>query len=198
MPNFKANRALLLIHRKTVIQAVSKKIIFTFLLISASYLAHSQSSNYTLKAFYIEKFTRFVEWPEECNTANKEPFQISVYGKTPFKKTLTDIFSIQKIYQREVRIQEVQSLDDIHSCQIVFIAGNKKNTLAEDIKQLRNKPVLTISDTPGFGQEGVLINFFIKNDTLSFEVNQEALEDSPLQISYYMLDIAKIINPVNY
>ncbi len=182
----------------THFQFQGKKILLSFLLTAISISLYSQPEEYTLKAFYIEKFTRFVEWPEKCNpTGSKDPFVINIYGETPFKKTLTDIFSLQKIYQREVHVREIKSLEEIQDCQIVFVARKKQKSLRNDLKKIRNKPVLSISDTPGFSQQGVLINFIIENGKLHFEVNQSALTRSPLEMSYYMLNMAKIVNPLN-
>jgi hypothetical protein len=157
----------------------------------------SQSEEYTLKAFYIEKFTRFIIWPADCPVKEMQsPFIITVLGNTPFEESLRNIYSIQKIYDRPVEIHNAGSVDEIDSCRVLFIAHDQKNNLPAIRQYVRNRPILTVSDAPGFSESGVLINFFIEQETLQFEVNETALHRSPLDLSYYLLDLARIVSPI--
>jgi hypothetical protein len=50
-------------------------------------IIHAQTDEYLLKAGFLERFTRFIEWPGETNIAdNTKPFVISVIGENPFDK----------------------------------------------------------------------------------------------------------------
>jgi len=42
----------------------------------------------------------------------------------------------------------------------------------------------------------VLINFFEKDNKLRFEINETAVLKSPLQMSFYLLNSAKIVQPI--
>jgi hypothetical protein len=56
-------------------------------------------------------------------------------------------------------------------------------------------PVLTVSDTTGFAEQGVLINFYVSQKRLHFEINEPAFRKAPLSVSTRLLEIAKIVMP---
>lgn len=175
-----------------------KKSVLIMLLIFISVQSFSQSNVYVLKAVYLEKFSRFVTWPEESliNDPDK-PFVISVIGRTPLTNNLEQIYSIQKINNKKVTIKRISNLYEIENSHILVIAESEKKNLQNILSLTKNLPVLTISEAPGFAKKGVLINFFEENKKLRFEINETAVLQSPLQMSFYLLNSAKIVNPVN-
>lgn len=157
----------------------------------------SQANVYVLKAVYLEKFSRFVTWPEESAMDNvNEPFIISVIGKTPLTGNLEQIYSIQKINNKQVIIKRISHLYEIENSHILFIAESERKNLQNIITLTKNLPVLTISETTGFAEKGVLINFYEENNKLRFEINETAVLQSPLKMSFYLLNSAKIVNPI--
>jgi len=162
-----------------------------------SYNSYSQTSIYVLKAVYIEKFSRFVTWPEECCMDDPDkPFVISVIGKTPLYKNLEQIYSMQKINNKKVEIKKINNLYEIENSHILVIAESERKNLQNILALTEKLPVLTISDSPNFAKEGVLINFFEEKNKLKFEVNETAVIKSPLQMSFYLMNSAKIVKPV--
>jgi len=159
--------------------------------------AFAQVNVFVLKAAYLEKFTRFVTWPEESIANNPEaPFVIGVIGRTPLAENLEQIYSTQKINNKKVEIRELSNLYEIEGVQILFIAETERKNLQNILTLTKNLPVLTISDAPNFGDKGVLINFYEESNKLRFEINETAVLQSPLQMSFYLLNSAKIVNPV--
>ncbi|MCP4111057.1 MAG: YfiR family protein [Desulfobacteraceae bacterium] len=60
--------------------------------------AYPQLSDEVLKAAWLERFSRFVEWPEESGINDvSKPFVITVIGKNPFGKVLNQLYSTRKI-----------------------------------------------------------------------------------------------------
>ena len=173
------------------------KVLSLILFLFASYNSYSQTSIYVLKAVYIEKFSRFITWPEECcmDDPNK-PFIISVIGKTPLYKNLEQIYSMQKINNKKVEIRKINNLYEIENSHILVIAESERKNLQNILALTEKLPVLTISDSPNFAKEGVLINFFEEKNKLKFEVNETAVIKSPLQMSFYLMNSAKIVKPV--
>lgn len=174
-----------------------KRIVLFFFFLSISVQGFSQANIYVLKAVYLEKFSRFVTWPEEClmNDPDK-PFIISVIGKTPLADNLEQIYFIQKINNKKVIIKRISNLYEIENSHILVIAETEKKNLQNILTLTKNLPILTISETPSFSEKGVLINFYEENNKLRFEINESAVLRSPLQMSFYLLNSAKIVNPV--
>jgi len=159
--------------------------------------AYAQTNIYVLKAVYLEKFSRFITWPDECamDDASK-PFVIGVMGKTPLYKNLEQIYAIQKINNKKVEIRKITDLYQIKDVHVLFIAESEKRNLQNILTLTEQLPVLTISETTDFAKKGVIINFYEEGNKLRFEINETAALKSPLQLSFYLLNSAKIVNPI--
>ncbi|MDY6800671.1 MAG: YfiR family protein [Bacteroidota bacterium] len=157
----------------------------------------SQASIYVLKAVYLEKFSRFITWPQESLIDNPdEPFIIAVIGETPLTENLKQIYEIQEIKNKRVIIKKIKHFNEIQGSHILFIAESEKKNIDQIIAITSQQPILTIGETKGFAEKGVLINFFEKDNKLRFEINETAVLKSPLQMSYYLLNSARIVEPV--
>ncbi len=166
------------------------------MVLSISTSAVTQQSEYTIKAVFLEHFTRFVEWPESCGIADTStPFVIAVIGESPFGSILDQIYTEQKIRNKKVEILYISTPDEITDYHILFISSSNKEILPEILSRTRNKPILTVSDTNGYAEEGVLINFILAGDKIKFEINEGAVHESGLVMSYRLLNLAKIVNP---
>jgi len=157
--------------------------------------AVAQQSEYTIKAVFLEHFTRFIEWPESSEIADaSSPFYVAVIGENPFGTILDQIYAEQKIKNKIVEILYVSSPDEITDCHILFISSSNKERLPEILLLTRNKPILTVSDTDGFAENGVLINFYLAGSKIKFEINEKAVHESGLVMSYRLLSLARIVN----
>jgi hypothetical protein len=186
------------IHHKYHFQKMNGKItvliVCLIIFINGNMTIHAQFDEYMMKAGFIERFTRFIDWPSETTMADStKPFIISVIGKNPFDEKLDQFFHTTKIKNRQVHIRYISELDEIQDSHVLFIAQSEQKQLSDIISQVQEKPILTISDTNGFGEKGVLINFFIEQDKIRFEINKNAVQKSGLQVSYLLLNVAKII-----
>ncbi len=164
------------------------------ILLFSSVLAASEAQieESTLKAVYIEKFTQFVEWPKqaEINDTSK-PFVIGVIGETPFESALKKSFSTRRIRDKSVVVRRISGMDEIADCHLLFISNISKEKLQRVLSSVKGKPILTVSDAEGFGVSGVLINFYVLNSKLRFEINETAVRESNLTFSYRLMQIAK-------
>lgn len=174
-----------------------KGMIYTFLLrlvLPAALLA--QADEYTIKAVMLERFARFVEWPDQSDVADTaQPFVIAIIGENPFGPKPEEIYSAQKIKNRKVVIKYFSQLDEISNCNLLFISESERKNLSRILTFTRNKPILTVSDSKGFAQEGVLINLFLNDNKVNFEINETAVRESGLSMSYLLLRAGKIVNP---
>lgn len=177
--------------------SVFKRIGLIIFLSFLSIQGFSQASIYVLKAVYLEKFSRFITWPQESLIDNPdEPFIIAVIGETPLTENLKQIYEIQEIKNKRVIIKKIKHFNEIQGSHILFIAESEKKNIDQIIAITSQQPILTIGETKGFAEKGVLINFFEKDNKLRFEINETAVLKSPLQMSYYLLNSARIVEPV--
>jgi hypothetical protein len=149
-----------------------------------------------LKAVYLERLSRFVEWPASTGLDDiSSDFVIAVMGRDRFIPELKKLFSSQPIRKKRVRIV-LNEIRGIEACHILFIAASEAPRLAEIIARVRNSPVLTVADSPGFAEAGVQINLYRAGNRIRFEINEQAVRDAGLQIGYQLLSFARIVHPV--
>ena len=157
----------------------------------------SHEQEYQIKAVFLEQFTRFIEWPDSSAVSDTSaPFIVAVIGKSPFGSILEKTFSKRKIKQKKTEIRTISTPDEIADCHLLFIASSSKKSLPEILNHTRNKPILTVGDTEGFAQEKVLVNFYLSGKKMKFEINEKAVHESGLVVSYMLLNLARIVDPV--
>jgi hypothetical protein len=146
-----------------------------------------------LKAQYIERFAGFIEWPADSSVADvSTPFVIGVIGRTELRSTLEGVARRSMIKGKPVEIRQISSLGQINACQILFIARSERGQLGEIIEQVSRRPILTISDTDGFANRGVMINF-LEGESLRFQINSSAADTAGLKLSDKLLALGEAI-----
>ena len=157
-------------------------------------IASAQSREYLLKAGYIEKFTHFIEWPEET-TDKDSTFLIKVMGENKFGATLDEIFSKVTVKNKKVRIAYISTISDIKDCMILILSASVKSEQAEKIlSYATGKPILIISENKGYGEKGSMINMLVLDNYIRYEINPNALKKSGLVASSLLLNSATIID----
>ena len=144
---------------------------------------------YKLKAEMLERFTIFIEWPAHPGAT----FQIGIIGTNPFGTKLETVFRQTQVNGKKTEIKNFSTLEGIQAAQILFISGSEKDRLPEILAAVAGKAVLTVSDTEGFAEKGVMINFYQSGEYVRFEVNQKASDMSGLKFSSRLLKLARIV-----
>jgi hypothetical protein len=147
---------------------------------------------YQVKAAFLHKFAKFVEWPSGAFSSDADPFMLCVAGKDPFGKAL-DTLHDKTVGNRKIVVRKFQSTEDAGKCHILFIGSSEKSGLQQILKAVRNKQILTVGDTEGFAQSGVMINFTLQEGKVQFEINPQAVKQAGLTVSSQLLKVSKII-----
>lgn len=175
--------------------SISRKAItlIIFLALTASIPAFSQIEQYDIKAVLISKIAKYIDWPPETQSKS-EYFTIGVIGENPFGEALELAFENREIKNKKVVVKYFRDVERFNHCDVVFISSSGKDSLDKILPRLRGKSILTIGDTKGFGEKGVLINFYIRNNKIRFELNESAAKAEGFRIDYRLRNIAKIID----
>lgn len=153
-------------------------------------LRGEQLPEYQVKAEFIERFTRFIEWPR--GTPNG-PFIIGVLGTDPFRGFLDKMATGRKIKGRPIEIRRFRDLAAVESCHVLFISSSERGRLPAVLTRTASHPILTVADSEGFASSGVLVNFYTSGDTVRFEMNEAAIERSGLRVSAKLLKLARLV-----
>ena len=168
------------------------KILFLFLLLTP--LLEAQVSEYEYKAAFVERFTRFVEWPVSYDASSSDTtFTIVVIGENEFETALNDLFSKASVKGKTAKVIYTDNVKDLEFANLVFISSSEKRHLTGILSVIAEKPILIISDSKGFCESGTHINMYNDGDYIRYEINQSAFKKSGLIVNSLLLASAKVV-----
>lgn len=156
----------------------------------------SSSAQYSadvLKAAYLERITRFIEWPLNHVVKDTTVFTIGVYEDSDFIAALTEVFKDKTIKSKKVIIININIPDQLRNCDICYISEKGKLMLKQYIETANTQGVLLISESKDFGNVGIHINFYLEDDKLKFEINRQSIDTGRFKVSSLLFKSAKII-----
>jgi len=167
-------------------------LVFIFGLTAA---AQTPSREYQLKSVFLFNFTQFVEWPKESFSTDEAPLVIGVLGDSPFGSFLDEVVAGEKVNGHPVIIRYCKTIDEITSCHILFISNTSSNIEDQALAVLKGRSTLTVSDTPGFLNDGGMVRFFTRDNKVKLQINHESSKAANLTISSKLLKLAEIFTP---
>lgn len=151
------------------------------------------SKEYQIKAVFLFNFAQFVEWPSSAFANANAPFRIGVFGDDPFGGVLDETVRNESINNHKLVVQRVNTEDDLAGCQLVFISKSEKSRADKVLSGLSAKPVLTVGESDGFARQGGVINFYLENRKVRFEINPSMAQHQGLKVSSQLLSLGKIV-----
>ena len=166
---------------------------------SASPLSGTGSSDqvagrleYNVKAALLCHFLELVEWPSRVSVAEEPTVTIGVLGKNPFGESLSGL-SGKTIAGRRLIVKQLSGTQEAAHCQLVFVSSSEKAQLPEIFKTLTQFPVLTVGETPGFADNGGMINLRVEGTKIWLEINPAAAERVHLILHPKLLKMATLV-----
>ena len=141
-----------------------------------------------VKAAFLYNFGAYVEWPPSA-VASPE-LKIAVIGAESVATELRRISSGRTIQGRVVKVIELSSVSDIEDAQIVFVGHASEPNLRRVLSALRERPVLTVTESPDALKLGSIINFAIIERRVRFEASLASARVAGLELSSRLLAIA--------
>jgi hypothetical protein len=161
------------------------------LLAGAASPARGDELEYPVKAEFIERFTRFVDWPGDSGDG---AFVLCEVGDSPLDPYLSRLARERRIKERAVELRRLKPGADPSGCHVLFIAAGERQHLKTIVSRVEGKPILTVADAEGFARDGVLINLFVDEDgRVRFEINPTRLRKSGLTVSAQLLRLARLV-----
>ncbi|HWB54967.1 MAG TPA: YfiR family protein, partial [Tepidisphaeraceae bacterium] len=155
--------------------------------------ANSPPSEYEVEAAFILNFAEFITWPAHSFHDGNSPLIVGVIGNDPFGKVLDNTFAGIKIDGHPVTIRRARDVDDLRGCQMIYISPSEKDRLEEILANIDSAPVVTISELNGFCWRGGIVNFYIDDHKVRFEINIGAARRHGLKVSSQLLSRARIV-----
>lgn len=145
---------------------------------------------YEVKAAFIHNIAKYVEWPAASHTSGK--LALCVLGQNPFGDAL-DALQDKPIGGLNWEIVPASPGMKLERCHVLFIAASERDALERILQSIGNRPVLTIGDSEGYAEQGVMVNFYLEQNKVRFEINRGAAAQASLVISSQLLKLARVI-----
>ncbi|PTL81137.1 DUF4154 domain-containing protein [Vitiosangium sp. GDMCC 1.1324] len=165
----------------------------TLLAVGAPSRAPASELEYQVKAEFMERFTRFIDWPEVSFPAPDAPFVFCIVGEASFGDYLERMAAERKAKGRPIVVRRMAFPSSPEGCHLLFIAQSEQKRLEEILSHVVGKPILTVGDTSGFASAGVMINFFVERGFVRFEINMSAAREAGLKFSSKLLKLGRIV-----
>lgn len=154
-------------------------------LVAGAAPAAAQPIEQSVKAAFLTKFPRYVEWPPNSRPAGR-PLELCIVGNDPFG-TLVD--QAARSDPSPLVVRRLERVEQARTCEVAFLAGTRQQSTAAMIMALQNLPVLTITDAR-FGTAQGMIHFVVRQGKVGFHINDALAARNHLSISSRLLRLA--------
>lgn len=171
------------------LNSLSKRV-FTALILFFCLTQFTQSQELESKANYIFNFIKYINWSE---TQREGDFTIGVVGKTAQANALRDVCNGKKFGYQNIVVKEFAKANKIAPCQVIFVCDNAFFDLLYQkvILYGGGKDFLIITEEPNALNFGSVINFYMKNNKVRFEISEDNAKSLNISISTKLLMIAE-------
>jgi len=153
--------------------------------------AERTPGEYEVKAAYVRNLLNFVEWPKPL-FAKADAVTMCLLGRLPDRNAFDELQG-QDAIGKKLTIRHIDSIADSGPCQVLFIGPSEERDLPRIVRFLQGTGTLTIGDTPGYAQNGVIINFYLDQNKIRFEINAASARKTGLSISSKLLKLANVV-----
>jgi hypothetical protein len=150
------------------------------------------SPEYQAKVVLLEKLTLFVDWPQ-ARTPD-QPFVLAVLGRSPFGDELDAFFAAHPVKGRPVTVRYLARIADLGDCDLLFVCASEAPRLPGILERVKGRPILTVADTEGFAQAGVMVAMVRIGGKIAFEVNLPSVRDAGFRMVPGFLQLVKLFN----
>lgn len=141
---------------------------------------------YQVKAAFVFRFAHYVEWPAVA-IDKRTTLEYCVGPTNPFGNALRQLVTGEMLGGRRLAVRDLTPTASLATCHVLFLHGGAIRPVLE---RVRSQPVLTVSDAPGFLDEGGIIQLVRTDNRLGFNISLPAAERAGLRLSSHLLRLA--------
>jgi hypothetical protein len=150
-------------------------------------------SEQQVKAAFLFNFIKFINWPQGAFPDKNSPIQVGIIGDDALGRELEQSLHGKSINGREIKLRQTGWPADTTGYHILLLCTSEAQSIPSILASVKGSPVLTVGDMERFGEKGGIINFYIEEKKVRFEINIDAAEKARLKISSQLLSLARII-----
>lgn len=146
---------------------------------------------YQVKAAFLFNFLKFVEWPP---AANDVPWVIGILGHDPFDGVLEETVRSKIVNGHPVEVRHYARAADVNHCNILFIGRVDYERMGAQLQPLLQEAgLLTVGEAAGFLKAGGIINFYLLDNRVHFEIRPALARSAGLHVSAQLLKLGRTL-----
>ncbi|MFH1845803.1 MAG: YfiR family protein [bacterium] len=150
---------------------------------------------YRVKAAFLHRFLKFVEWPATALPESQEVIRVGILGDSPIIDALI-VINEKRVQGREMVVLTSRNIQDLGHCQVIFFVQpatkpDRPAVLQSLIAELAGTAILLVGEEDQFLARGGMINFVLSEDRLRFDINAKAATAANLHINANLLRLAR-------
>jgi hypothetical protein len=142
-----------------------------------------------LKAAYIYNFVKFTEWAQDMPAT--DPLVMCILGDEAVTRALERAVVGRVIAGHPVVSMPIAAAATKRACHVLYVSGVSAAQAGDLVADVRDMPILTISDIEGFTKVGGIVHLFFEHGQLRFRINLLSTKRAKLQISSKLLIMAR-------
>ena len=158
------------------------------------------ATEYRVKAVFLQRFLLFVDWPPAAAPRDEAPLTVGIVGDSPMAAVLRRLAGETGSGQT-LRIVENADPDEMaQQCQVIFVAAElghlqrSEHPQWKNLRWLQKHAVLTVGEDEDFLAAGGVINFYIHDQRVRFEISGGAVQRSGLSIRADLMRLARVVD----
>jgi hypothetical protein len=147
-----------------------------------------------IKATFILNFVLYTSWTlGDIDEFAGPGIDVCTLQGRPFVNFMNEVLEEKKQTMDKMNKVNILSVtaDEADNCDVLFIPSEYSRSL--EASNFSRENLLLIGEYPGFATSGGIINFFLENDNVKFEINYEELLARKLSMNSQVLRLAKIV-----
>ncbi len=150
-----------------------------------------QASEAAVKAAFVPKFTRYIQFPAAMQPGAGQPYYLCVIGRDPFGALIDKAAANEVIDGHAVAVRRFASTEPaaVAGCHLAFVAGGDDQATARMLESLKRQPTLTITDART-GRTRGMVHFVLQQGRVRFYIDMANASERGIVVSSRLLALA--------
>jgi hypothetical protein len=150
--------------------------------------ADSVASLSALKAAYTLHFVNLIQWE-----APESWLDFCVAGQSETGDRILGTLNNKTVHGQNIVARQLSRDRENEHCDALYIPAGLALVTPALLKRYERENTVTISDAPGFAEDGGVIGFVIVDERLRFDINEAVAVKRRLKISAKLLELARSV-----
>ncbi len=147
---------------------------------------------YSIKAAFVYKFSRYIQWPDHAFAGDDDTLRVTVFADPELAEEFRKLEGT-KVGNHIVRIKITDDPVEAQDSHVVFLGHSQREIWPRVQAALLDEPVLLVGEMNGFLESGGIINLRLEHQKIKFQVNLEEARERGLTIGSRILKLASSV-----